>query len=108
MFPSLMRTLVPVVVGLVLALAARIGLDLDDSIITAYATAGLTAGYYAGFRGLEVLAGRLAWRPLQLLAGVALGWARPPSYDTGPGVYDRELPGTLDALRRASGHGDPR
>jgi hypothetical protein len=81
LFTSLMRTLVPIVAGLVLSWAARLGLDLDDAQLTVYVTAALTAGYYAAFRLLEELAERMAWRPLQLLAGVLLGWARPPAYE---------------------------
>jgi hypothetical protein len=80
LFVSFMRSVVPIVVGLVLSGAAYIGLDLDDPMVTMYVTAGLTASYYAVFRLLEELAGRMAWRPLQLLAGVLLGWARPPQY----------------------------
>lgn len=84
LFVSLMRTLVPILAGLALSWAARIGLHLDDVTVTTYVTAGLTAAYYAAFRGLEVLAERLAWRPLQLAAGILLGWARPPAYETPP------------------------
>jgi hypothetical protein len=80
LFVSLMRTLVPIVAGVVLGWAARLGLDLDDDQVTTYVTAGLTAAYYAVFRLLEELAERMTWRPLQLLAGVLLGWARPPQY----------------------------
>lgn len=81
LFTSVMRTLVPVVAGLLLSWAARAGLHLDSATTTAYVTAGLTAAYYLLFRGLEALAQRLAWQPLQLAAGLLLGWARPPSYE---------------------------
>jgi hypothetical protein len=81
LFVSLMRTLVPVVAGLALGAAARVGLDVDDTTATTYVTGGLTFAYYGAFRGLEVLAERMAWRPLQLAAGVLLGWARPPAYE---------------------------
>jgi len=81
LFTSLMRTVVPIVAGLLLGLAARVGLDLDEGAVTAYVTAGLTAGYYALWRVLEDLADRLGWEPLRTLAGVLLGWARPPLYE---------------------------
>ncbi|MDX2863358.1 hypothetical protein, partial [Streptomyces scabiei] len=77
LFVSFMRTLVPVVAGVVLGWAARLGLDLDEATVTPYVTAALTAGYYVLFRGLEEIAERMAWQPLQALAGVLLGWARP-------------------------------
>lgn len=90
LFVSLMRTLVPIVAGLVLGLAARVGLDLDDETVTLAVGAGLTAAYYAAFRALEELADRMAWEPLRLVAGVMLGWARPPQY---PGDYSVAIRG---------------
>jgi len=81
LFTSFMRTVVPVVAGLLLSLAAKAGLDLDDATVTAYVTAGLTAGYYALWRALEELAGRIGWEPLRTLAGLLLGWAKPPQYE---------------------------
>jgi hypothetical protein len=80
LFVSVMRTLVPLVAGLVLTWAARLGLDLDDATVTPYVTAALAAAYYLAFRGLEEVAERMAWQPLQTLAGILLGWARPPQY----------------------------
>lgn len=86
LFVSLMRTLVPIVAGLALSWAARIGLHLDDVTVTTYVTAGLTLAYYVAFRALEAVAERLAWQPLQLAAGIFLGWARPPAYQTPPSL----------------------
>jgi hypothetical protein len=82
LFVSVMRTLVPLVAGLALTWAARLGLDLDEAAATPYVTAALTAAYYVLFRGLEELAERMSWQPLQTLAGILLGWARPPQYVT--------------------------
>lgn len=90
LFASLMRTLVPIVVGLVLGLAAKAGLELDDATTTTYVTAAMTAGYYAAFRGLEELAAHIGWRRLQVLAGVLLGWARPPQYPGGNATAIRQ------------------
>lgn len=84
LFTSIMRTLVPLVVGLVLGAAARVGLDLDDAQATAAVTTALTAAYYTAFRSLEEWAGRLDAPWLRQLAGVLLGWARPPEYPTPP------------------------
>ncbi|GAA3230394.1 hypothetical protein GCM10020256_44140 [Streptomyces thermocoprophilus] len=72
-----MRTVVPIAVGVLLGLAARAGLDLDDATVTAT----LTTLYYALFRVLEEAAGRIGWEPLRVVAGVLLGWARPPAYN---------------------------
>lgn len=81
LFTSLMRTLVPIAAGLVLDLAARVGLDLDDGMVTTYVTAALTAGYYALWRAIEEHAERIGWEPLRTLAGLLLGWAKPPQYE---------------------------
>lgn len=81
LFVSTMRTLVPVVAGLVLSLSGRLGIPVDSESAGLVVTAGLTAVYYLAFRALEELAERLAWRPLQLAAGLLLGWARPPAYE---------------------------
>lgn len=94
LFVSIMRSVVPVVVGLVLGLAARVGLDLDEAEVAAAVTAGLTAVYYTAFRALEELAGRLGAGWLATLAGVALGWARPPDYGAQPKTAEVRL--TLD------------
>lgn len=80
LFASLMRTLTPIAAGLVLGLAARFGLDVDDAAVATQVTAALTAAYYVAFRALEEGADRIGWRPLQLLAGIMLGWAKPPQY----------------------------
>lgn len=82
LFVSIMRTLVPLVAGLILTWAAQLGLPLDEATTTPYVTAALTAAYYLVFRGLEELAERMSWQPLQTLAGILLGWARPPQYVT--------------------------
>jgi hypothetical protein len=60
----------------------QLGLPLDEATATPYVAAALTAAYYLVFRGLEELAERMAWQPLQTLAGILLGWARPPQYVT--------------------------
>jgi hypothetical protein len=80
LFPSFMRTLVPIAAGALLTLAAKTGIDLDSGTSTTVATAILTAAYYLLFRLLEETATRIGNTPLRKLAGVLLGWARPPQY----------------------------
>jgi len=82
LFVSTMRTLVPIVAGLVLSLAGRLGIPVDSETASLLVFAGLSAAYYLAFRGLEALAERMAWQPLQTFAGILLGWARPPQYVT--------------------------
>ncbi|WP_073946535.1 hypothetical protein [Streptomyces kebangsaanensis] len=79
-FVSAMRTLVPYGVALILSLTGRLGIPVDSEQAALAVGFGLAAAYYLALRGLEALAERLRWRPLQLLAGVLLGWARPPQY----------------------------
>lgn len=81
LFTSYMRTLVPYGVALVLAGTGWLGIPVDSEAAAAAVTVALGAVYYAAFRGLEELAERMAWRPLQLAAGMLLGWARPPAYE---------------------------
>lgn len=81
-FASYLRTLVPIVAGLVLGLAAKVGLDIDDATVTTIVTAGLTVAYYAVVRGVEALTERIggpSW--LQTIAGALLGYVRPPQYE---------------------------
>lgn len=82
LFVSTMRTLVPIVAGLLLSLAGHLGIPVDSESAALVVLAGLTAAYYLAFRGLEVLAERMAWQPLQTIAGIFLGWAKPPQYVT--------------------------
>lgn len=81
LFVSTMRTVVPLAVGLVLAVTGWLGLDIDGESAAAAVTAVVAAVYYMVFRVLEAWAGRLGWEPLRMLAGALLGWARPPEYD---------------------------
>lgn len=80
LFTSFMRTVVPIVAGAALTWLAKAGLDIGSTTVTVWVTSGLTAGYYAVFRLLEAGAARIGWRWLRRLAGVLLGWARPPEY----------------------------
>lgn len=80
LFVSTMRTGVPLVAGWLLTLAVRAGVDIDSTAVVSAVTILLTFAYYMAFRLLELLGKRLPGAFLQNLAGVFLGWARPPSY----------------------------
>lgn len=47
MYASIVRTVVPLVVALVLGQAARVGLSLDEGAVTSITTAVIGAAYYA-------------------------------------------------------------
>jgi hypothetical protein len=80
LFISIMRTAVPLVAGWLLTLAARAGFDIDSTAVTGAVTIALAFVYYLAFRLLELLGERLNGTFLQNLAGVFLGYARPPAY----------------------------
>lgn len=53
MLDSMIRTVVPLLVGLVLGQAARVGLDLPEGAVTQLVTVVVTAVYYWVARKLE-------------------------------------------------------
>ena len=53
MLASILRTVVPVVVGVLLGWAAKVGLDLPSGAVFEIVTVALTAGYYALGRFVE-------------------------------------------------------
>lgn len=82
LFISVMRTVVPVVAGWLISLAAWAGLDLDSNAVVGAVTLVATVAYYVLFRLLEIAGQHARGTALQRLAGVMLGWARPPQYPT--------------------------
>lgn len=80
LFISAMRTGVPLVAGWLLTLAVRAGLDIDSQAVTGAVTVVLALAYYLAFRLLELAGERARGTILQNLAGLFLGWARPPTY----------------------------
>lgn len=71
MLPSIIRTIVPVIVGVIVGQAARIGFDLDAGAVTSIVTVVVAAAYHAIVRFLEE-----RWPAL----GALLGYARAPQY----------------------------
>lgn len=69
-------------VGWIVTAAGALGVDADSQAVAGAVTAAVAAVYYAVFRAVEHLAGRLGWEPLRMVAGVLLGFARPPEYPT--------------------------
>lgn len=53
MYDSIVRTVVPVIVGVLLGQAARIGLDLPAGAVTEVVTVVVTGAYYAVARLVE-------------------------------------------------------
>lgn len=79
LLPSIVRTVVPWVVGWVIAQAARYGFDLDASQVGLLFDAVIMGGYYTAVRWAEE---RWPW------VGVLLGWPVAPRYPAGPEVVD--------------------
>ncbi|MFE9810720.1 hypothetical protein [Streptomyces sp. NPDC005548] len=80
LFVSFMRTAVPYVAGLLLTLLVRTGVEIDSATLTGVVTVALGVAYYLFFRLLEVIGEHARGTALQNIAGVLLGWARPPAY----------------------------
>ena len=80
LLPSIVRTVVPIVVGALLAVAARAGFDLDAGLAAPLVDAVIMGGYYTAVRVAEQ-----RWP----LVGVLLGWAVSPTY--GGDALDRPL-----------------
>ncbi|MFI8531811.1 hypothetical protein ACIGMX_16415 [Streptomyces aquilus] len=80
LFVSAMRTGVPLVAGWLLTLAVQAGVTIDSDKVVTAVTVVLALAYYLLFRLLELLGTRLRGTVLQNIAGLLLGWARPPSY----------------------------
>lgn len=70
---SFVRTLVPTVVGLVLAWLATANIDIDSQALTVVIDGVFIGGYYALVRLLEQ---KFPW------LGVLLGWKMQPTYET--------------------------
>lgn len=94
LFVSFMRTLVPLLAGWVLSVAQVLGVEADSTAVAGGVSVALAAVYYAAFRAVEAGAERLGWEPLRVVAGVLLGWARPPEYSGRGG--DGELAALAD------------
>jgi hypothetical protein len=72
LLPSILRTLVPLIVGYFAAWPAAKWLGLTDEQVTSLITAVITAAYYLLVRALEQVAPQFGW---------LLGWAAPPEYE---------------------------
>lgn len=70
---SVVRTVVPLIVGAVIAAAAKAQIELDGAVIESAVTLGVTTVYYAAVRFAETRLGP-AW-------GWLLGYANAPQYE---------------------------
>jgi|SRR5690554_1191843 len=90
LFVSWMRTIVPILVGAVVAGADLLSIDTDSSAVTAVVTTVAAAVYYSLFRVLEDWADRTDHKTVRLVLGVLIGWAKPPHYEEGSDTEDGE------------------
>ncbi|OII60596.1 hypothetical protein BJP40_09555 [Streptomyces sp. CC53] len=70
---SILRTLVPLLVGWVVTVTEALGIEVDSVAVASGVMAAVTAAYYLLLRLAEQLAERLEWTPLRLAAGCAPG-----------------------------------
>ncbi|MBD0707402.1 MULTISPECIES: hypothetical protein [unclassified Streptomyces] len=80
LYPSVLRTAVPLLAGWILTVTGALGIETDSTAVTGGITAAITLAYYVLLRLAEHGAAHIGWEPGRLLAGLLLGWARPPQY----------------------------
>lgn len=88
LYASIVRTLVPYIVGVLVAQAARVGMDLDPVAATSVVTVVVAGAYYSVARFLEKrwpVAGRV-------LLSLGLTTATNPQYKRGDAVRSVKLP----------------
>jgi hypothetical protein len=94
LWASIVRTIVPIVVGSVIAWLVRLGITLDkefETLLTALLTGGLTAIYYVAVRLLETyVTPKFGW---------LLGFAKAPA------VYSSEGPDVAAARLVSAANG---
>ncbi|MDV5147172.1 hypothetical protein R1T08_24095 [Streptomyces sp. SBC-4] len=78
---SLLRTAVPLLAGWILTVTGALGIETDSTAVTGGITAAISLAYYVLLRLAELGAARIGWEPGRLVAGLLLGWARPPAYE---------------------------
>ncbi|QJD53978.1 membrane protein [Streptomyces phage Galactica] len=102
-FPSVMRTVVPLVVGWVVTALTSLGVDFGSERTTAVVTVVISAAYYTVFRLLENAAP--TGGKAEKFFGLLLGFVRPPVYPPSGQLPATARVETLDAPR---GPTDPR
>jgi hypothetical protein len=89
LFPSLLRTVVPLVAGWIIVALTGLGFTLDSDTAKSAVTLAVAGAYYLLFRVLERAAekfGGPVW--LKGAVGALLGYARPPRYTSTDDVAD--------------------
>lgn len=96
-FPSVMRTVVPLVAGVLITALAHIGVNFGSETTTSVVTAVIAGAYYTLFRLLERVAP--TGGKAEKLFGLLLGFARPPVYPVSGTVAASARVETLTAAR---------
>ncbi len=82
LLPSILRTVVPLLAGWAITVLSGLGLSADSTAVAGGVTVATAAVYYLLFRLAERAAEHLGVPWLRAAAGVALGYARPPRYES--------------------------
>lgn len=83
LFPSVLRTVVPLLAGWAITALSGLGLDADSTTVAGGATVAVSGAYYLVFRVVERATekfGGPVW--LRTASGLLLGYARPPRYES--------------------------
>ncbi|MFG2307676.1 hypothetical protein ACGFS9_03135 [Streptomyces sp. NPDC048566] len=81
LLPSILRTVVPLLAGWALTVLTGLGLHADSTAVAGGVTIAVAAAYYLAFRILERIGEKISVPWLATLAGLLLGYARPPRYE---------------------------
>ena len=96
-FPSVMRTVVPLVVGWVITALTSLGVDFGSERTTAVVTVVISGAYYTLFRLLEHASP--TGGKAEKFFGLLLGFVRPPVYPPSTATPAAARVNTLDAPR---------
>ncbi|MFF9129112.1 hypothetical protein [Streptomyces sp. NPDC014806] len=83
LLPSVLRTVVPMLAGWIITVLAGLGLHADSTAVAGGLALAVAAAYYLLFRLVERTVEKLggpAW--VRTAAGLLLGYARPPRYES--------------------------
>lgn len=96
-FPSIMRTLVPLIAGWVITLLTSVGVDYSSESTISVITVVISGAYYTLFRLLENAAP--SGGKAEKLFGLLLGFVRPPVYPPSGQAVAAQRVETLDSPR---------
>ncbi|MER6557859.1 hypothetical protein ABT300_08840 [Streptomyces sp. NPDC001027] len=89
LFPSVLRTVVPLVAGWIIVALTGLGFSVGSDTVQSAITLAVAGAYYLVFRLVERLVEKAGGPPwLKGAAGALLGYAQPPRYRSSDDVAE--------------------